>query len=257
MTEKLANDTHVLILAAGKGTRMNSELPKVLHELANKPMIEYVLEASLQADLQNITVVVGFAKEQVEKTVSKWNDQHPEVNIQFHHQEKQNGTGHAVLTAEDKLKNAGKYLIVLLGDVPLIKSETIEKCLQEIKNQKAAMLVISTVIDNPKGYGRIIHNEKGEICSIREEKETSESEKLIKEVNTGVFLFKTDTLWKYIHQLQSNNAQNEYYLTDIVEIMTSNQEKVISYMCEDSIQFQGINSPDQLKSLEKAIGITV
>ena len=257
MTENISNNTHALILAAGKGTRMNSDLPKVLHQLANKPMIEYVLEASLNAGLQNITVVVGHAKEQVEKTILKWNEQRPDVKIQFHNQEKQCGTGHAVITAENLLKNKSEYLIVLLGDVPLIRSETIEKCYNEIVNQKAAMLVITTTLENPTGYGRIIHNEHGEICCIREEKEASPEEKAIHEINTGVFLFKSIALWKYIHLLEDKNAQNEFYLTDIVEIMTSHREKVISHMCEDSIQFQGINSPEQLKSLEKVIGISV
>ncbi|MDH4261721.1 MAG: sugar phosphate nucleotidyltransferase [Spirochaetia bacterium] len=257
MTETISNSVHALILAAGKGTRMNSELPKVLHELANKPMIEYVLEATLKSGIQHITVVVGHQKDKVENTVKLWNKSHSNVKINFHTQEQQLGTGHAVLTAEKTLKNSGKYLIVLLGDVPLIRPETISECFHEIIKNDASMLVITTTLDDPAGYGRIIHNEKNEICDIREEKEATEEEKQINEINTGVFLFKSSALWKYIHMLNSNNSKNEYYLTDMVKSMIANHEKVITYLSKENIQFQGINSPDQLKSLEKAIGVSV
>ena len=235
---------------------MNSSLPKVLHELANKPMIEYVLDATCKAGIEQITVVIGHEKELVKKAVQSWNNRNHEINITFHNQDQQNGTGHAVITAKDLLKDSGDYLIILLGDVPLIRPETMESSYKEIVNQNAAMLVITTELDNPAGYGRIVHNELGEICCIREEKEASDEEKNIREINTGVFLFKSSILWKYIHFLDNNNAKKEYYLTDMVEILKNNNEKVITYLCSDYIQFQGINSPDQLNHLEKAIGIT-
>jgi UDP-N-acetylglucosamine diphosphorylase/glucosamine-1-phosphate N-acetyltransferase len=256
MTEKSSHNPQALILAAGKGTRMNSDLPKVLHELANKPMIEYVLEAGRNAGIQNITIVIGHAKEKVENVVKQWNDRHSDVDIKFHTQEQQLGTGHAVITAEKILKGSGDYLVVLLGDVPLIRSETIKECYHKIINENASMLVITTIVDNPSGYGRIIHNQNGEICSIREENDATTEEKLINEINTGVFFFKSSSLWKYIHLLNNHNAKNEYYLTDMVEIMSANHEKIITHLCEDHVQFQGINSPDQLKTLEKAIAVS-
>jgi len=257
MTENVTQKPHALILAAGKGTRMNSELPKVLHELAGKPMIEYVLEATMKSGIRHITVVVGHGKEKVQTAVENWHGLHTDVIVDFHVQEEQLGTGHAVITAEKLLKGFGDYLIVLLGDVPLIRPETIESSYNEILRQNASTLVITTKLANPAGYGRIVHNDKGEICCIREEKEATENEKSINEINTGVFLFKSNPLWKYIPLLRNDNAKQEYYLTDMVEIMIANKEKVVTYLCEDSLQFQGINSPDQLKALEKEIRVSV
>ncbi|MDH4199891.1 MAG: NTP transferase domain-containing protein [Spirochaetia bacterium] len=257
MNERKTTSLQALILAAGKGTRMNSDLPKVLHRLANKPMIEYVLESSLRAGIENITVVVGHAREMVEKTVMLWNKENSSVAVEFQFQEQQNGTGHAVLCAREKIQNIGDYLIVLLGDVPLIKPETIEKAYASLTQNRGDMLVITTSLENPHGYGRIIRDDQKNICCIREEKEASLAEKSIKEINTGVFLFKNTALWSFIDELNAHNAQNEYYLTDLVEIMKAQNQKVLTYECSDSIQFQGINSPDQLASLEKLAGVSV
>jgi len=242
-----------VILAAGKGTRMKSDKPKVLHNLAGSPMIEYVLDATKNSGIKKITLVIGFKKEEVIQAVEKWAKPHSELQIDFCVQEEQLGTGHALKVAEMQLKNNIPYLLVMLGDVPLVKSETLQKAAQEIESREAAALVITTKLDDPTGYGRILRDEDGILKGIKEQADASESEKQIKEVNTGIFIFDNRKVWNFVHQLKSANAQEEYYLTDIIELLNQSGETVLAYTAEDSKQFLGINSVENLKEIEKEV----
>lgn len=244
-----------VILAAGKGTRMKSEKPKVLHELAGTPMIEYVLEATKKCGIEKITLVVGFKKEEVIDHVQQWGRQYPELMLDFCTQEEQLGTGHALKVAEEHLKSDIPYLLVLLGDVPLLKSETLTQATLELEKREAAALVITTNLDDPTGYGRILRTDKGTLKAIKEQADATDAEKEINEVNTGIFIFDNRKVWNFIHQLKSANAQKEYYLTDIIELLNQAGETVLAYAVQDSKQFLGINSIENLKKIEKEVQI--
>ena len=241
----------VLILAAGKGSRMNSETPKVLMLLNNKPMLFYILETLKDIGIKDILILVGYKKEEVIKSVDAWLLQNPSITITFAVQTEQNGTGHAVLSAKPYIQNLDKKLLVLLGDVPLVKKDTIINSINTInKNDELGAIVLTTKFANPFGYGRIIkHNNK--LIGIKEETDANEIEKQITEVNTGIFIFNGKFLWKYIDYLTSNNHQHELYLTDIISIFNTNNITVHALMYEDSYQFIGANSINQLESLEE------
>ncbi len=244
-----------VILAAGKGTRMKSETPKVLHPLAGRPMIDYVLDAAHEAGIRNISVVVGFGANEVIETVNRWSLEHPESQISFCSQETQLGTGHALKMAEKSAKEKSPYLIVLLGDVPLIKSETIRAACRKMESDGASAMVISAIQKDPHGYGRILRNGNGSIEHIIEEKDASEEQKSITEVNTGIFLFKDNDLWNYLHRLEPKNSQKEYYLTDIIQLISEDGKLVDVYRSDDPEQFTGINSIENLQNLERELQI--
>jgi len=253
MTHPDKKITQVVILAAGKGTRMKSDIPKVLHEIAGKPMILHLLETLQGMDFKKTVIVVGYGKQEVIKTVEDWLVNYPTMNVEFCEQLEQNGTGDAVLSAKEYLKDDNGYLLVLLGDVPFIKRSTIEKASEKIISDEALSLVMSTTLTNPTGYGRIYRNGNGYIKRIIEEKDASVEEKKISEINTGVFIYDNVSLWHYIDHISTNNAQQEYYLTDLIDIYNQNNKTVSSYLSEDSNQFRGINSPEQLLEVEKSL----
>jgi bifunctional UDP-N-acetylglucosamine pyrophosphorylase/glucosamine-1-phosphate N-acetyltransferase len=242
---------HAVILAAGKGTRMKSTLPKVLHTLNGKSMIEHVLDSACASGINRITVVVGYGKDLVIDCVNSWTKNlNQQVEISFSLQEEQKGTGHAVMVAEENLKNSAKYVVVLLGDVPLLKSETIKETMHYMINKNCDALVMSTILENATGYGRIIRDQYQQITSIREEKDATETEKKIQEINTGLFIFNNDVLWNYMSKLESKNSQNEYYLTDLIEIIQKDHNKVEAFLCNDMNQFRGVNEVSTLQQLE-------
>jgi len=253
MTHHDKKITQIIILAAGKGTRMKSDTPKVLHEIAGKPMILHLLETLPELQANKIVIVVGYGKEQVIQVVEDWLVNYPSLNIEFCVQAEQKGTGDAVLSAKELLNDDSGYLLVLLGDVPFIKQSTIEKATEKICAEDSLSLVMSTKLSDPTGYGRIFRNGNGHIKRIIEEKDATAEEKKICEINTGVFIYQNNSLWQYIEKIQTNNAQQEYYLTDLIDIYNQNNQPVSSYLSEDSNQFRGINSPEQLLEVEKGL----
>jgi len=251
MTTNNSLDIEAVILAAGKGTRMKSDLPKVLHQLHGTPLLLYVLEAVKKSGIGKATVVVGHEKEKVIETVSEWNAKNPEIRVQFAEQAEQLGTGHALQITEPLLKDKADYLAILLGDVPLIKPETIRSGFETLAKESAEAIVLTTNLTNPTGYGRILRDQNGEITEIKEEKDANAQEKKIAEINTGIFFFETRTFWQFIGKLKSENAQKEYYLTDIVSLYKNNHKKVLAVNSKESVQFQGINSPEDLQQLSQ------
>lgn len=230
---------NIVILAAGKGTRMNSVKPKVLHELAGRPMIQHLVDTAKQLNAHKTVIVYGHGGESVPNSINT-------ENTEYALQEPQLGTGHAVKQALPHLKNDGMTL-VLYGDVPLIQTETLRRLIENTN----CLNLLTLNLEEPQGYGRIVRNKNSEIISIIEEKDATEQQKLIKEVNTGILACPTAKLRDWISKLQNNNAQSEYYLTDIVAMAVA--DKVIINATQPSHQWEvmGINSKVQLAELER------
>ena len=238
------NQLHIGILAAGKGSRMESELPKVLHQLNGKSLIDYVLDTASELNPDSITLVVGFQKDRVKNHIQ--ND-----NVNYVSQEQQLGTGHAALQLENQLENQSGHLLILYGDVPNIKSSTLSPIIDEhIKENRNATL-ITAMLDDPTGYGRIIRNQDGDLLKIVEEKDCTADEKKIKEWNPGIYIFKIPQLFIGLKRIKSNNASNEYYLTDVIELIKENSP-VQAKKIEDPMEVIGINTINQLNSLENS-----
>ena len=238
------NQLHIGILAAGKGSRMESELPKVLHQLNGKSLIDYVLDTASELNPDSITLVVGFQKDLVKNHIQ--ND-----NVNYVSQEQQLGTGHAALQLENQLENQSGHLLILYGDVPNIKSSTLSPIIDEhIKENRNATL-ITAMLDDPTGYGRIIRNQDGDLLKIVEEKDCTPDEKKIKEWNPGIYIFKIPQLFSELKRIKSNNASNEYYLTDVIELIKENSP-VQAKKIEDPMEVIGINTINQLNSLENS-----
>ena len=238
------NQLHIGILAAGKGSRMESPLPKVLHELNGKSLINYVLETASELNPNSITLVVGFQKDRVKNHIK--ND-----NVRYVSQDKQLGTGHAVLQMENQLISEIGHLLILYGDVPNIKSSTLSPIKDEHIKEDRNATVITATLDDPTGYGRIIRNQNGDLLKIVEEKDCTTDEKKIKEWNPGIYIFKIPQLFSELKRIKSNNAANEYYLTDVIELIKENSP-VQAKKINDPSEVIGINTTTQLNSLENS-----
>lgn len=236
------NDLKVVILAAGQGTRMKSDVPKVLHKILDKPMVEYVIGVSKEVGAKEVCVVVGHQSAMVKSIIKDRCD-----DVSFALQKEQLGTGHALMQTGDFI-NSGNIL-VLCGDTPLIKAETLKEFMDYHEKEGNAVTVMSMCVEDPTGYGRIVIDHKnGSFSKIVEEKDANAEEKKIKEVNTGVYIFKAEALCEALSKLQNNNAQNEYYLTDTVEIIANSGKNVSAYMSMDPNEFMGINNKLQLSN---------
>ena len=242
-------EKYAIVLAAGKGTRMKSDIPKVLHELNGTPLVHHVLNQTLEAGIQNIILVVGFEKDRVIQSVEVWAKNKSGISIAFVEQAEQRGTGHAVMMAENNLRGKDATVIILLGDVPLIQSKTIKAVIDKLESQGNHCIVVTTELEDSSGYGRIVRNAEDFIEKIVEEKDASDAEKQIKEINSGIFAFENHSLWSSLKKIEPNNSQGEYYLTDIIEILKLSKKNVTAQKFSEPIQFKGINSIDQLNSL--------
>jgi bifunctional UDP-N-acetylglucosamine pyrophosphorylase/glucosamine-1-phosphate N-acetyltransferase len=231
---------HVIILAAGQGSRMKSDLPKVVHRLAGKPMLQHVIDTASQLDADKIHIVVGHGAEIVKQTI------HDE-NVNWCLQAEQLGTGHAVAQAIDAIPSGAKVLI-LYGDVPLTSASTLKELISSVEAQQLSLLTVE--LENPMGYGRIIRNSDGVIAAIVEEKDASEEQRHVTEVNTGILAMSADSLHGYIPLLKNSNAQGEYYLTDIIEIAVKHGDRVENHQPQFEQEVQGVNNRLQLCELE-------
>ena len=231
-----------LILAAGKGTRMKSKLPKVLHKVGGKAMVERVLETVQSIGTNRDVVIVGFGGDAVHNYLGD--------RAEFVRQEEQNGTGHAVKMAQPVLGDYDGTILLLCGDTPLVTKESLEALLEEHKNSGAAATILTAHMPNPTGYGRIIRNEEGSVVRIVEQKDGKPEELAVQEVNTGMYAFDSKKLWPCLDQLSDDNAQGELYITDVVGILVNGGDKVSAYMTKDFEESLGVNSRLQLAEAE-------
>ena len=237
-------ELRVVILAAGKGTRMNSDLPKVLHKLQSKPLIDYVIDESELLNPKEIILVVGFKKESVIKHTES------RINLKYATQIEQLGTGHAVLQTNELLKNRKGHILILYGDVPNIKASTLQPIVNDHISNNRDLTLITAEIDDPTGYGRIIRDKNGNLLKIIEEKDCSDDEKKIKEWNPGIYIFKIPEVFKILNNIKTNNASKEYYLTDAIGLAQQSNMQIKAIKIKNSDEVIGVNTADQLKELE-------
>ena len=240
----MKNKLSIIILAAGKGTRMNSDLPKVLHKVKNKSMIEHVIYQSENLNPDKSIVVVGYKHELVREHLKR-------MNLTFAMQEVQKGTAHAVMQCYDLLKDFNGCTLILSGDVPLIKSKTLKDLYEIHMTNNSKATVLSAKVKNPFGYGRIIRCDKDNFKAIIEEKDATDNQKFINEINAGIYIFDNQILFKNINKIKNDNNQSEYYLPDILEIMIKQNLKIMVHQIEDENQIKGANTENQLLELEK------
>ncbi len=229
----------VVILAAGKGTRMKSDIPKMLHPLLGKPILSYVLGTALSMRPQKSLLVVGHQAELLAEAFRTW----PGVLVK---QSPQLGTGHALKMAQREMKGFQGTVLVLYGDVPLIEKGTLKKMLQVHKQGKAVLTLISTSVADPKGYGRIIRDPQGRLLKIVEEKDASPQEGQVQEINTGLYCFDSGFLFSSLSKLTRKNRQKEYYLTDLVQLARENGLPVSTFFHPRSEEVLGINDRSEL-----------
>ena len=242
MTAKL----DVVIMAAGKGTRMKSSLPKVLHTLAGKALVRHVVDTARQLQARHTIVITGHGAEQVESTLSA---AYPGGGLQFARQMPQLGTGHAVQQAVPHLPEDG-VVVVLSGDVPLTQTETLQALVQACGGERLALLTIE--FDDPTGYGRIVRSPSGQVHAIVEHKDATETQRAIREVYSGIMAVPARRLKAWLARLDNRNAQQEYYLTDVVKFAEAEGVPVVAHTITDAAQVAGVNSPAQLAELERA-----
>ena len=234
-----------VILAAGKGTRMKSELPKVLHTVKGRTMVEYVIDAAKGAGADSVCVIVGYKGEMVRESLKN-------ASVSYAEQTEQLGTGHAVKCAADFIGTDGDTLI-LCGDTPLITSDTLKKLYERHAANGNSVTVLSAIFEDPFGYGRIIKDAEGSFRAIVEQKDCTEDEAKVQEVNSGMYLFNSEMLSKALGMLTNDNAQGEYYLTDTIEIIKNLGGKVEAMPVEDKNEIMGVNTVDQLAEAESLI----
>ena len=243
------SDIHVVLLAAGKGTRMKSALPKVLHPAAGLTLVDHVLRAAASLSPASIIVVVGHQADQLKTTLGK------RLGLSFALQEPQLGTGHALLQAEPLLLGARGTLLLLSGDVPLLRAETVAALVRHHEERSAAATVLTAIVPSPDGYGRIVRN-GGEIAAIVEHKDASPAEREIGEINSGVYAFDIAPLFAALREIGSSNAQGEYYLPDLVKIYRSRGLTVETVRLEDPREILGVNSRKELADVTAILKMT-
>ena len=230
-----------IILAAGQGKRMKSDLPKVMHTVCGKPMAEMVYEAVCGSGIDRSVMVVGFGADKVREYFGG--------KLEYAVQEQQLGTGHAVMKAMESIGGFNGRVLVINGDLPLVRAQTIRALIDQSENNQDAATMITAELENPTGFGRIIRNTDGSFCRIVEQKEASFEELLIREVNTGVYCFDTASLLPALDGLDNNNAQQEFYLTDVLESIIKSGCRVGIHKLEDNRESLGANDRMELVML--------
>jgi len=237
----------VVILAAGLGTRMKSKKAKVLHCAGGMPLVRHVVRTAMKiTSPDRIFVVVGYQADQVEAELQ-------DLGVQFIRQLEQKGTGHALLCCRDQLHREGGRLLVLYGDTPLLSERTLRDLLSHQRDNYTAATLITTVLEDPTGYGRVLLDTEGNVTAIVEEKACTEEQRAKNEVNSGIYCFRSDLLWRHIDEIQANNPAKEYYLTDIVEIFGHHGYAVGAMRLDDSTEVLGINTRVELAEADRIL----
>lgn len=231
-----------VILAAGMGTRMKSEKPKVIHKVCGKEICRWVIDAAKDAGSDKVCTIVGHRADMVKEILGDI--------CEFAIQAEQKGTGHAVMQAIDVIKSAKKEVVILNGDIPLVTAESIKNAVDYHRENGNQATVITAVLDDATGYGRIVRGSNGGVLKIVEQKDATDAEKQIREVNSGMYVFDVQSLVYALEKLTPNNAQGEYYLTDTLEILLNAGKKVGGYAIEDNYEISGINDRVQLSEAE-------
>ena len=248
MTSSHALPLDIVVMAAGKGTRMKSKHPKVLQKLAGRALLQHVLDTAAQLQARSAVVITGHGAPAVEAAIAQGRSSQA-LDLKFVRQEPQLGTGHAVQQAVPALADDG-MVIVLSGDVPLTQASTLQDLVQAAGGSRMALLTVT--LDNPTGYGRIVRNAQGTVQRIVEQKDANEQERAITEIYSGIMAVPAKRLAQWLSQLNNHNAQGEYYLTDIVAMAVADGVDVVAHRITDAVQVAGVNSPLQLAELERA-----
>ena len=245
----MENDMMAIVMAAGKGTRMKSKSSKLVQKIYGKEIVKRAVENAQKAGVHNIVAVVGYMKEAVMGVLGD--------SVSYAVQEEMLGTGHAVMQAAKYLEGKKGKVLVLNGDVPILRPETLNKLLNKSIENKEAATLLTAIYDNPTGYGRIVRDEGGNVKGIVEEKDTSDEQKLIKEINAGIYCFDIEALLDALKEIKPNNAQGEYYLTDVIEIMNKKGLKTGAVVVEDNTEILGVNDRVQLELLTKVLQMRI
>lgn len=237
------NKFSAVILAAGQGKRMNSEICKVMHKISGKPLACWVYTKLKDAGCENFVMVIGHKKEQVKDYFKD--------SVNYAVQDKMLGTGHAVMMCKDYFKGDNTTVMVLCGDTPLISKELIEGVIENHKKSGASATVVSAKVKNPTGYGRIIKDNDGNLLKIVEHKDATEEEKAVNEINSGMYCFESKDLFEALSKIKNDNAQGEYYLTDTISILKSEGKTVKAFACENEEEILGVNNRIDLAAAQK------
>jgi len=245
----MENDIMAIVLAAGKGTRMKSKKSKLVQKIYGKEIVKRAVDNARKAGVNNVVAVVGYMKEEVMNVLGD--------NVDFAVQEEMLGTGHAVMQASKFLEGKNGKVLVLNGDVPILRPETLNKLINKSIENKEYATLLTAIYDNPKGYGRIVRDEGGNIQAIVEEKDTNEEQKDIKEINAGIYCFDIKELLNALREIKTDNAQGEYYLTDVIKIMNAKGLKTGALIVEDNTEILGVNDRIQLELLTKVLQMRI
>lgn len=238
-------ETLAIVMAAGKGTRMKSKNSKLVHQIYGKELVKRSVENAKKAGIEEVIAIVGYQKEQVQLVLQD--------SVKYAYQEEMLGTGHAVMQAKEYLKGKNGKVVILNGDVPILRPSTIKHLIEKSIERKEYATVLTAIYDNPYGYGRIIRDEGGSIKAIVEEKDATEEEKKIKEINSGIYCFDINELLLALEKITPNNVQGEYYLTDVINIMNEKGLKTGAVIVEDNTEILGVNDKIQLELLTRVL----
>ena len=230
----------IIVMAAGKGTRMQSDLPKVLHQANRRPLIEYVLDTSLALDPQKIVLIIGHQAELVKAATASY-------KVSTALQEPQLG-----MQAEAELRDFHGEVLILSGDAPLVNPRTLKKLIAFHQTKNAVATVLTADMEDPTGYGRVIReHDSDNVLKIVEQKDATEAERAVQEINSGIYVFNAAVLFDALQEITTNNAQNEYYLTDVFSICFQSGRHVCAFKTDNPNEIIGINTPEQLKEAER------
>ena len=245
----MKNDIMAIVLAAGKGTRMKSKKSKLVQKIYGKEIVKRAVENAVKAGVKDVVAVVGYMKEEVMAVLGE--------DVKYAVQEEMLGTGHAVMQAAKYLEGKKGKVLVLNGDVPLLRPETLNRLVKKSIENKESATLLTAIYNNPKGYGRIVRDEGGNIEAIVEEKDTTDEQKEIKEINAGIYCFDIEALLDALKEITPNNAQGEYYITDVIGIMNAKGLKTGAVIVEDNVEILGVNDRIQLELLTKALQMRI